>query len=476
MGTLVFQATLGGAVNIIGPNIAGTVNFTLPSADGTSGQAISTNGSGVLSFGTLAVTAGGTGVTTSTGTGNVVLSTSPTLVTPLLGTPTSGVLTNCTGLPNAGLVNSSITIGGTAIALGASSNTLANDITVYGVTVGRGAGAVSTNTAVGASALITNTTGARNTAFGNFTLATHTTATDNTALGYGALNALQTSASFNTAIGSYSLVNQTTGTNNTAVGYYSGQQLQTGSNNTAIGRSALENNLSASNNTAVGYQAGYTATGAGNQLFGYLSGSAITTGAKNVIIGSYTGSAAPISATGSNFVVLSDGDGNIVASSKTAQTFALQGGTLSSGTGIAFPATQSASSDANTLDDYEEGTWTPNVGGTATYTRQQGGYTKIGRVVTVRFDLEILLIGTGSSQAISGLPFGVGSEATSQGNGATGYFSTLATNVIGLTCVAVAGTSAIYFNSIAAAGTTATLNPTILGNSARVSGTITYFI
>lgn len=46
--------------------------------------------------GTLAVANGGTGVTTSTGTGNVVLSTSPTLVTPVLGTPTSGNLSNCT--------------------------------------------------------------------------------------------------------------------------------------------------------------------------------------------------------------------------------------------------------------------------------------------------------------------------------------------------------------------------------------------
>jgi len=49
--------------------------------------------------GTLAVANGGTGVATSTGTGSVVLSTSPTLVTPLLGTPTSGVATNLTGLP-----------------------------------------------------------------------------------------------------------------------------------------------------------------------------------------------------------------------------------------------------------------------------------------------------------------------------------------------------------------------------------------
>lgn len=46
--------------------------------------------------GTLPVANGGTGVTTSTGSGNTVLSTSPTLVTPVLGTPTSGNLSNCT--------------------------------------------------------------------------------------------------------------------------------------------------------------------------------------------------------------------------------------------------------------------------------------------------------------------------------------------------------------------------------------------
>ena len=49
--------------------------------------------------GTLPVANGGTGVTTSTGSGNTVLSTSPTLVTPILGTPTSATLTNATGLP-----------------------------------------------------------------------------------------------------------------------------------------------------------------------------------------------------------------------------------------------------------------------------------------------------------------------------------------------------------------------------------------
>ena len=50
MGQLTFQATLGGAVNLVGPNTASTTSFTLPSADGTSGQALTTNGSGTLAF------------------------------------------------------------------------------------------------------------------------------------------------------------------------------------------------------------------------------------------------------------------------------------------------------------------------------------------------------------------------------------------------------------------------------------------
>jgi len=44
-----------------------------------------------------------------------------------------------------------------------------------------------------------------------------------------------------------------------------------------------------------------------------------------------------------------------------SQTIALQGASPASGIGITFPATQTASSNANTLDDYEEGTWTPRL-------------------------------------------------------------------------------------------------------------------
>jgi hypothetical protein len=67
--------------------------------------------------GTLPVANGGTGVTTSTGTGAVVLSTSPTLVTPALGTPSSGTLTSCTGLPIVAGTTGTLSVarGGTGV-------------------------------------------------------------------------------------------------------------------------------------------------------------------------------------------------------------------------------------------------------------------------------------------------------------------------------------------------------------------------
>ncbi len=85
------------------------LNNLLPSQASASGKYLKSNGtdsswdaldiSTADITGTLPVANGGTGVTTSTGTGSVVLSNSPTLVTPALGTPSSGTLTNATGLP-----------------------------------------------------------------------------------------------------------------------------------------------------------------------------------------------------------------------------------------------------------------------------------------------------------------------------------------------------------------------------------------
>lgn len=68
------------------------------------------------------------------------------------------------------------------------------------------------------------------------------------------------------------------------------------------------------------------------------------------------------------------------------KSLALQGASPQTGAGITFPATQSASTDANTLDDYEEGTWTPTQGAGLTVVgtfSSSGTYTKIGRSVTI---------------------------------------------------------------------------------------------
>jgi hypothetical protein len=254
--------------------------------------------------------------------------TSPTLTTPVLGTPSSGTLTNCTGLPNAGLVNSSVTIGGTAIALGASSSTITNDLTISGLTVGKGAGAVASNTAVGASALNANSTGANNTAVGYQSLLNNT-ANNNTAYGFSSLKA-NTSGTQNTGIGQSALFSTTTSSSNTAIGFTAMYNNTTGASNTAIGDNALQANTTASYNTALGYQAGFTTTtGTGrNTLIGYYSGyslttgndntfvgvgagNAMTTGSKNTIIGEYSGNNSGLDIrASSNYIVLSDGDGN----------------------------------------------------------------------------------------------------------------------------------------------------------------------
>ena len=103
-----------------------------------------------------------------------------------------------------------------------------------------------------------------------------------------------------------------------------------------------------------------------------------------------------------------DASGNLLVGITSARSNA---GDVQVSKGISFPATQSAQSDANTLDDYEEGTWTPTIlggttAGTTTYNgTQRGTYTKIGRQVTVDFYVNVTATtGTGALR-IGGLPF-----------------------------------------------------------------------
>jgi hypothetical protein len=79
---------------------------------------------------------------------------------------------------------------------------------------------------------------------------------------------------------------------------------------------------------------------------------------------------------------------------------------------IMFPAAQSASADANTLDDYEEGTWTPTIAGaitagTQTYGTRTARYTKIGRLVNIEFNVAMTALDgtTAGGVLVTGLPF-----------------------------------------------------------------------
>jgi hypothetical protein len=111
-----------------------TINNTGVTSWNTTLGGLTGGGTGaIVVSGTLAVANGGTGVTTSTGTGSVVLNTSPTFITPALGTPSSGTLTNCT-FPT---LNQNTT--GTAAGL---SSTLAVASGGTGVTTSTGTGSV----------------------------------------------------------------------------------------------------------------------------------------------------------------------------------------------------------------------------------------------------------------------------------------------------------------------------------------------
>jgi hypothetical protein len=95
-------------------------------------------------------------------------------------------------------------------------------------------------------------------------------------------------------------------------------------------------------------------------------------------------------------------------------------GTTPSFNGISFPATQSASADANTLDDYEEGTWTPTLSGNVTAGSYSGStigyYTKVGNLVTVVGRIENGTLSGGVGQiAIGGLPFVVRNSSRNEG-------------------------------------------------------------
>ncbi len=113
-----------------------------------------------------------------------------------------------------------------------------------------------------------------------------------------------------------------------------------------------------------------------------------------------------------------------------------------SGAGVTFPASQSASSDANTLDDYEEGTWSATVAGESgtitSYIINSATYTKTGDTVYVYLRFNVVNKGTGSNFVVSGLPFTASREllgiwAETNTTGLTGFMFTAGTGATSFT-------------------------------------------
>ena len=285
----------------------------------------------------------------------------------------------------------------------------------------------------------------------------------NVAVGYKSLSVCAT-GSKNTAIGYQSLDALTGGSGeNTAVGYGSLGALQTGAFNTAIGNDSLSAmNGSESNNVAVGRSAGYNIDGGENNVFvGRSTQGSSATAANQNVFGYHAAGVAD------NSVTLGNAD-------VTAVYMAEDSGATVYCAGVNFPDTQVASADANTLDDYEEGTFTPSLGGNTSYNAQVGNYTKIGRKVTCIISLNINAIGTGNTHTISGLPFA--SIDATEASGCVGFFSGSANTVSTINPSVNNDASTITLCSVGGSGATATATSTaIFANSTSIRINVTYF-
>lgn len=186
-------------------------------------------------------------------------------------------------------------VSGSAITTGNISTsgniTTTGTLTVQGITVGKGAGAISTNTAVGRSALATNTVGASNVAVGDNAL-NLSTSSNNTAVGAEAL-ASTTSGQSNTGVGELVLRDNVGGSFNVAMGGQALYSNTSGMENVAYGYLALSENLTSANNTAIGHKALRQTTALDNTAVGHFAGESNTTGINNLFLGRNAQGAAP---------------------------------------------------------------------------------------------------------------------------------------------------------------------------------------
>jgi hypothetical protein len=332
-----------------------------------------------------------------------------------------------TSLTDSGLTSGRVTFATTAGLLTDSANLLysGTDLTVYGLTVGRGAGAVATNTAVGNGALVLNSTGAQIASFGLNALYSNTTGSFNTALGSQALTSSTTSSN-NTAVGTYSMLFNTTGASNTAVGSNALYSNTTASNNTAVGYKAAFSNTTATATTAIGYQAansntttnGVTAIGAG-------AAQTLSNGNTNNYGEVYVGDSAGLLATTATDVV-SVGSNSLRNSTTGSKNVAVGAAALYSNTtasyntAVGYQAGYNTTGTSNTFLGYQAG-YLVTTGTTNTCIGLQAGFG----TTNLTTGTNNTLIGAGASTSAGGDTYSITvcSNSVSGKGSSTGFIA-----------------------------------------------------
>lgn len=250
-----------------------------------------------------------------------------------------------------------------------------SDAQVYGVRVGRGAGAISTNTVLGNSVLPSNSTGSSNTAIGYRAGNPITTGISNTFLGPDTGYGLQSSASYNTVLGAYALnASASVGpTGAVVVGYSAGYYLKNADYSVVIGyqAGAFGGFYQTYSTVAIGYQASQYNYGAYNTVIGYQAnyGSAVNSNSFNI-------TAVGHSALFSNTASYNAAFGNVAGFSNTSGT-----NNTFIGSGAAYSGTTGSDNTALGLSSLYSNQTNSNItsiGSQAQYYMRADGNTSIG--------------------------------------------------------------------------------------------------